>query len=165
MMHQEYELEKWVWTEEDFERMGWHDSRIYALAFSPETFELLLDIDYIFQWINPEPGETFYKFWVAPATLIFENVSDVDFDIGSYNSGLEIINIRRDEARKPRNAEHIQRQTEWQWTLDCQQGDIKLWSVGYKQYIRSAPRSDMGQKLGLTARGRYSFARGAADGF
>ena len=81
-MHQEYELEKWVWTEEDFERMGWHDSRIYALAFSPETFELLLDIDYIFQWINPEPGETFYKFWVAPATLIFENVSDVDFDIG-----------------------------------------------------------------------------------
>jgi hypothetical protein len=30
---EEYELEKWIWTEADFDVMGWHDSSIHALAF------------------------------------------------------------------------------------------------------------------------------------
>lgn len=160
---QEYELEKWVWTENDFERMGWHDSQVYAFAFSPETFELLLDIDYIFQWVQPEPGEEFFKFWVAPVTLIFQNVYDVDFDLQIMTAGLEIDSIIREQPRTPRNAEYIENNIEWLWTLDCQQGEIKLWSAGYKQYIRAAPRFDKGQRLGLSARGGYSFAKGPAD--
>ena len=159
-MHQ-YELEKWIWTETDFERMGWHDSKIYALAFSPETFELLLDIDYIFEWIKPELGETNFKFWTAPATLAFQNVYDVDFDIQTVGPELEILSIVREQPRAPRNAAYIDQDIEWLWTLDCVQGEIKLWSVGYTQYIRAAPQSDKGQKIGLSARGGYSFAKGA----
>ena len=99
-MHQ-YELEKWIWTEADFERMGWHDSKIYALAFSPETFELLLDIDYIFEWVQPEPGKKFFKFWIDPATLVFQNVYDVDFDIQAMGPELEILSIVREQSRAP----------------------------------------------------------------
>jgi hypothetical protein len=32
--------------------MGWHDARIYAVAFLQETFEFALDIDYIFEWVR-----------------------------------------------------------------------------------------------------------------
>lgn len=142
--------------------MGWHDCLIHALAFSPDTFELLLDIDYVLEWLQPEPGETLFKFWVAPATLIFENVYDVDLDIGSYTGGLEIDRISREDAHLPRNAVHTRYDTEWLWTIDCQEGDIKLRSAGYTQYIRSAPQFGR-QKLGLSARGGYSFGRGRTD--
>jgi len=160
-MTEEYNLEKWVWTEADFERMGWHDSRIYALAFSPDTFELLLDIDYIFQWVHPQLGEKSFQFWVAPATLVFQNVYDVEFDV-STTTGLEIDHVTREQPRAPRNAAYIEHDTEWLWTIDCQQGDIRLWSVGFNQYIRSTPQFGP-QQFGLSVRGGYSFTRGPAN--
>ena len=73
-MAEEYELDKWIWTEADFEQMGWHDARIHAIAFLTETFEFALDIDYILQWVEPAEGETYYKFWVAPP-LSFSRMS------------------------------------------------------------------------------------------
>ena len=161
-MEQEYGLEKWVWTEADFDEMGWHDSQIHALAFLPEHFELAFDIDYIFQWLHPASNETQFKFWVAPATLIFENVYDVEFDIDSYNGGLEIDNIRREDARPPRNAEHAGRENEWLWVIECQEGEIKFRSVGYNQFIRSAPQLGQTQAIDLKTRA-FSFARGRID--
>ncbi|MBK8291922.1 MAG: hypothetical protein IPK96_14315 [Flammeovirgaceae bacterium] len=41
----DYELEKWIWTEKDIEKMGCHDATIYGLRLN-ENLEL--DIDYIF---------------------------------------------------------------------------------------------------------------------
>jgi hypothetical protein len=53
MAIQQYTIQKPVWTEADFEQMGWHDVHIHAVAFRPEIFELWLDIDYIFGWVDP----------------------------------------------------------------------------------------------------------------
>ena len=161
-MTEPYQMEKWVWTAGDFERMGWHDCLLHALAFSPETLELLFDVDYIFEWVHPEPDETYFRFWVAPATLVFENVYDVELDVGSYMGGLEIDHIKREDAHPPLNAAYIRHDTEWLWTIDCQEGDIKLRAAGYTQHIRAAPQFG-GQKLGLAARGGYSFVRGRTD--
>ncbi len=47
----QYILEKSIWTDLDFENMGWHDSRIHSVAFG-ENFELIFDIDYIFKWLS-----------------------------------------------------------------------------------------------------------------
>jgi hypothetical protein len=112
-MTQDYEVEKWIWTEDDFDIMGWHDSKIHALAFVPEDFEIAFDIDYIFQWIHPKPNETYFKFWVAPATLVFENVHDVEFDIESYNGDLEIDGVTRKDPGKPLNAQFIGKDVDW----------------------------------------------------
>lgn len=125
-MPEPYQIEKWIWTEGDFERMGWHDCLVHALAFSPETFELSLDIDYILDWPHSALGSTGSGFWTAPATMVFENMYDAEFDIGSYSGGLEISGIKREDARSPRNARYIRHDTEWLWTVDCQEGDIKL---------------------------------------
>ena len=79
-----YELEKAIWTETDFEVMGWHDSIIHGISFSnhPETFEasLLFDIDYTFQRILDEASQT-YSFFVSPCTLVFYEVVDLNIDI------------------------------------------------------------------------------------
>ena len=161
-MKQEYKLEKWIWTEADFDVMGWHDSEIHATAFFPEDFELIFDIDYIFEWIDPQPNETCFKFWVAPATLVFKNVHDVEFDIDSYNGKLEIDNIRKEGESSPINAEFIGKASEWLWTIECQEGEIRFRSVGYEQFTRAAPELTQSQTLDRKAKG-ISFARGRVD--
>ncbi len=160
-MAETYELEKWLWTESDFEIMGWHDSRVYAIAFSPETCEISFDIDYIFQWVHPKDDEKYFSFWVSPATLVFDNIYDVEFNIGSYNGGLEIDFIKRDETRIPRNAQYIGKNEAWTWTIECQEGEIKFRSAGYKQYVRASPVLG-GQTLNLETR-EISFKPGSID--
>jgi hypothetical protein len=50
---QPYELAKSLWIEKDFDKMGWHDVRVHAVAFDPEMPEIRMDIDYILAWANP----------------------------------------------------------------------------------------------------------------
>ena len=59
---------KTIWTDTDFEDMNWHDNVVHALSIIPKEYdyELLLDIDYIFDWVKPEPPQN-YSFVVAIA--------------------------------------------------------------------------------------------------
>ena len=160
-MSQQYEIEKWVWTEADFDQMGWHDVQVYAVAFLPNTFELMLDIDYILEWIHPAPNETYFKFWVAPATLVFGNVYEVE--MGLDEPDFELDAIERKEPREPKNAQHIGRDTEWLWSLEAHRGGMSFRSVGYKQYIRRSPVLSQLQTLEMGARGGISFYCGRVD--
>jgi hypothetical protein len=152
-----YELEKWLWKENDFEIMGWHDSHIYAIAFLPEKIEIVFDIDYIFQWVHPRKDEKFFSFWVSPATLVFENVYDTEFHIESYDGGLQIDSITRELMGTPVNAQYCGKAEEWIWNIECQEGQIKFRAAGYNQYIRAEPEFG-GQKLNLETR-EISFCR------
>jgi len=158
-MVEKYEVEKWILTEEDFEDMRWHDVNIYALAFLPDSLEFVLDIDYILQWINPKEGETYYGFQVAPATLVFENVHDLKIDLEPF-AGVQIQDIQRNGPQKPKNAEYVGREIEWRWVIETHEGEISLYSLGYKQYLRCAPILGGQQALGLDVRGGISFNRG-----
>lgn len=152
-------LEKWLWTQDDYDQMGWHDATIRAIAFLPEADEIALDIDYIFEWIDPAKGETYFNFRVSPATLVFENINDVIINLELFDD-VQLQNISRGDSRKPRNAEFIGHDREWNWTFDANVGDITLWSIGYKQFIRQAPVLTHNQILSLDERGGFSFARG-----
>ena len=161
-MTEQYPLEKWLWTESDFEVMEWHDSRIYALAFAPEKSEIIFDIDYIFQWIPPKDGQTSFSFWVSPATLVFENVCNIEFDLGLNDGELEISDIKRENAGAPRNAPFIGKNEEWIWTIECQQGEIKFRSAGYQMHVRTQPEFGNQQTLNLKTR-QNSFVRGETN--
>jgi hypothetical protein len=139
--------------------MGWHDATVHAVAFFSDTFEFALDLDYIFQWIDPASGSSGYTFWVAPVTMVFANAHNVIFDLWADN-GIEIADITRRNPRRPKNADWIGRDTEWQWTIDCQRGAITLTSVGYRMYVRSAPVLQSQQSLSLQDRGGIGFGRG-----
>jgi len=157
-MAQIFQIEKWIWTDNDFDSMGWHDSRIHALSFVPEQYEIVFDIDYIFQWIPPESNESHFKFWVAPATLVFENIYDLEFDIESHDGDLEIDGITRKDPAKPLNGQFTGKDVDWLWVIECQEGEIRFRSDGYKQFIRAAPQLGGAQSIDLKRRG-FSFAR------
>lgn len=154
-----YKLNKWIWTEKDFDQMRWHDSLIYSMSFFSEKYEFSLDIDYIFEWIHPKHGEKYFKFWIAPATIVFENFYDLILDLET-SSGLDIDAITRKNPQIPKNVKYIKKDTEWTWEIECQQGSISFKSVGFKMYVNSAPILSSKQYLGLDVRGGINFTRG-----
>ena len=158
-----FELEKWVWTEQDFDIMGWHDSHIYSIAFKPDSREFVMDIDYIFKWVHPVYPDNCFSFWVAPATLVFENAHTLYIEIDSYNCDAEIDSVQRSNPQKPINTDLIDKETEWTWVFDLQEGEISIKSVGYKQYIRRAPTFGTSQVLEPSMRGSDVFYRGRIE--
>jgi len=158
-MREIYKLDKWIWTDEDFERMGWHDSNIYSFAFYPEQYEFALDLDYIFKWIHPKKPGGYFNYWISPVTMIFENVYDLAFDIET-SSGLEIDKIRRYNQKKPKNSQYINKEMEWSWDIKCHEGLISLKSIGFKMFVKSSPAFSDEQSIGLEKRGGVNFARG-----
>jgi hypothetical protein len=115
--------------------MSWHDCPIHALSFS-KNYQLLLDIDYIFKWVLTS-DKKHYRFWIAPCTLIFENVYKIEFE--SDHTTLIIDNISRENPQVPKNAAHIESDMEYDWIIETTVGEIDFTSVGYKQYVRQAP--------------------------
>ena len=68
---------------ESMEGLNWHDTPIYSILF-PQKNVIVLDIDYIQQWIQPEHDEVFFKFLLSPAKLKFEFVYSFILDIDSF---------------------------------------------------------------------------------
>jgi hypothetical protein len=164
-MSSDYTLEKTVWDDGDFDRMGWHDATIHGIAFGPGDFELCLDIDYIFRWVHPRADEEHFRFWVSPCTIVFANAHDVQLQADPYGGPLlSIDEITREDPRRPKNAEFVGRDTEWRWTLGCHYGEISFRAVGFTQYVRRAPRLAPYQTLELEARGGYGFGRSFEGG-
>ncbi len=150
-----YVLEKWIWTDADFEAMGWHDVRIHGMATLDELprVELLMDMDYIFRWVNPRKGERYFEFWLAPATLAFENVFELMIKLSAYQPDLEIDGIRREERKTSTGS------PTWLWTIDLHQGSISFWSTGFKLYIRKEPMLHKMPSFKFEERGGVSFDR------
>ncbi|MBX3267151.1 MAG: hypothetical protein KF831_10625 [Acidobacteria bacterium] len=150
--------EKYVWTEEDFGQMGWHDNTLYAIAILPDKYQLMLDIDYIFRWIDPLESGSFFTFLLSPSTLIFENVHGLSIDISEPFRPIQIQSIERFNPKPPPNADQIIRNTEWEWTIDLEVGVIRFESVGYKQYTRETPAIFSSQSIDFEKRGGISFS-------
>lgn len=140
-----YELEKWIWTEKDFNQMGWHDATVYGLRLNKH---LELDIDYIFHWNEPDIEGFHFTFWVAPATLVFETPTDFSFELTQSLDGnwLEIQDIEMNEGNGTR-----------QWKIITTQGSISFKSNSYKQFIRKQPSLQLGQSIPYDERGGPSF--------
>jgi len=156
-LHVSFALEKPLWTDDDFEQMGWHDVPIHAIAFRPELFELWLDVDYIFRWEHPTGEASHFHFWIAPSTLVFHNVYNVKFDIESLDGNLSLQRIARSQPGLARNAQFLEKQTEHSWQLECREGEIAFRSSGYSQFTRRPPVLTANQKLTLEERGKISF--------
>jgi len=116
---------------EQFELMTWHDNTLHGISFVDENFsnDLVLDIDYIEQWLN-EAG--LYRFKVAPAKLVFHDVSQLQVNL--LNNGpqtmfayLATINgIGREQLSEKRS----------KWTVDllgCKENSITFEASGFTQ--------------------------------
>jgi hypothetical protein len=152
-----YDLEKYVWSESDFNSMGWHDCKIHAITYFPESRELILDIDYLFEWVKPNE-DTYYKFWISPATMVFECASEVDCNL-RLDLGLEIAGIFRTESNASESTECNGFGKSWNWEISCTSGSITLKSTGYKMFVRALPKLESEQSIAYEKRGGVSFSR------
>lgn len=129
-----YELEKKVWTDKDFDQMGWHDNHIYQISVAED---LALDIDYIFQWNKPVLEGLPFTFWIAPSTLVFKKIQNLAFNLDTaFHDTIEIQDIER---------EILENGT--LWTIITQQGDFQFMSEGFQQFIRQEPFFQFGQTI------------------
>jgi hypothetical protein len=99
-------------TEADFDRLSWHDCHIWGVALhvgDPDendwTSDLVLDIDYIVEWVCGVGGGG--QFRVAPATLAFHGVTDpritIDWGDSGFRVALHGISIDRIEREPVRD--------------------------------------------------------------
>ena len=66
-----------VWTDEQFDEMSWHDNCVHALRIVEGIHgagELILDLDYILEWIEAEES---FRFRILSVTLKFREVTDL----------------------------------------------------------------------------------------
>jgi len=155
-MENAYDLQKLLWTESDYYNMSWHDNHIHALSFQKNN-KFLLDIDYIFKWVH-KPHSRYFKFWITPCTLIFDNVYNMVFDVEiSSPHQLIIDKISMINPQRPKNAEYIDRQIEYDWLIETTSGEITFKSVGYDQYIRQPAILSKHQVIDIELRGGVSF--------
>ncbi|NUS29966.1 MAG: hypothetical protein HOV70_19440 [Streptomyces sp.] len=160
--HAESGLEKGVWSDADFERMGWHDVTIHGLFVERTDAvlpRLLFDLDYVVRWVHPTPPETHFSFWVAPATLVFEDVWDLEgnLDFSGLFLDLEIDALHRLPPKDDRPA--------WSevplWHIEGHAFDLRFRADGFRQFIRQPPRHARRLVLGHAERGGPSFAETA----
>ncbi len=155
-----YELEKWIWTDQDFDQLSWHNCLIYATAFRCDKAEFVLDIDYNFKFVTLPNTGVDSMFWVSPATLVFKDVCNLKFDFEFYSGlqteGLEIDEIENQEVLDLERQRLSLGRTK-NWIIAGHYGEIEIEASGFTQYIRQAPQMSEGYSLGLKLRGGYSF--------
>ncbi|MCE7057189.1 hypothetical protein LZF95_21085 [Algoriphagus sp. AGSA1] len=126
---------KEIWTELDFEDMGWHDCHIHAISFPNEELEMSFDIDYLFKW-ELDDKSNLYKFWVSPCILFFYNVINLKIDIDFQNAiGLDILDINKKNLRLSAD----KKTNLWDFEIATDKGLIKFESSGYKQVVKNEP--------------------------
>lgn len=148
------ELPKSTWTDADFDEMGWHDNVVHAIAFEPAIpypGRVLLDIDYIIEWVHPVHPERTFSFWICPATLVFDKAWNLTSDIalqGSFTLSLDAIDRTGPDKHGA-----------YEWTLDGHEFTLTLHSPGYTQHLRRPPILSREQRLTPSERGGIAFDR------
>ena len=72
--------------------------------------------------------------------------------------GLETVDIGRSEERLVETGDLAGR-SDWLWTVETRQGEIKFRAVGYKQFVRSPPILSRYQSIDRNADFPVSFSR------
>jgi hypothetical protein len=150
-------LSKATWTDADFPAMGWHDCRVHAVSigeYEDDTLppaRLLLDLDYIVRWVEPERSKRPFTFWIAPATLVFELAWNVTGQLGPLHEVMEIADVHRLDPPDS-NLEPL-------WHIEGQNFELRVRAPGYTQYLRMPPQHVPRQILTSAERGGISFAQ------
>ncbi|RZM05385.1 MAG: hypothetical protein EOO88_54935, partial [Pedobacter sp.] len=136
----DYNLEKSVWTDLDFDVMGWHDCSIYKYQLIDGR--LKFDVDYIFEWVNPAYTGMPYTFWIAPATWVFHGVTDFELDLKLSNDWrLEI-----DDVTRETNDGKIE------WDIGTRQGYFHFNADGFTKFVREKPTLQYSQQIPFNQR-------------
>jgi hypothetical protein len=139
------------WTEKQFDELSWHDNHVHSLEISAGyqgVGTLLLRLGYIVERMPPALLDGASSLRIAPATLVFHDVSDLKVDL-DY--------AKADAALAPFSIGDITRQTHeqasgvpwWRWkiAIDQPKGAISFLARGFTQTLTGAPITSREQTL------------------
>ena len=136
-----------IWTDEQFDEMSWHDNCVHALRIVEGVHgagELILDLDYILEWIEVEDN---FQFLILPVTLKFREVTGlrISLDYATPTIALGPFSIHAIE-RKVEQRERYAAQV-WKLLINSPVGEITFESQGFEQRGAGAPKISNGQWL------------------
>jgi hypothetical protein len=121
------------WTERDFDTMSWHDNHVHAMRVVEGEHgagELVLDLDYILEWMKTG---TAFQFRMVPVHLRFTEVTNlrIALDYAAVSAALSPFSIQGISRR----AEPRERYTAQCWVigLNWPEGEIRFEASGFEQ--------------------------------
>jgi hypothetical protein len=135
------------WTDADFASMSWHDNHVYAFRIEEGEWgsgKLILDIDYIEEWL---PNEKSFRFRIVPARLIFREVTNLrlSLDYGAVSAGMCPFSIH--EIKRTKEA------PSWTIEINWPKGEISFTASGFEQVAAGEPVVCEGQHIPHELRG------------
>src|SRR5688572_29359612 len=101
------------------------------------TGELVLDLDFIVEWLKPNP--TLFRYLIAPATLTFRRVCDLNLSVDYASCGMgpfSIDGIERQAKVYPNGYSTFS----WRIPINYPRGEVTFIADGFMQVLRSEPR-------------------------
>jgi hypothetical protein len=146
-------MSKYLWTEKEFDHMSWHDNHVHGLQIIEGEYgagRLILDIDYILEWINNAEGK--FQFRILPALLEFRGVTNlrVALDYATPTAGLGPFSIHAIE-RKIEPRERYEAQV-WTILINWPVGEITFEAEGFEQ--RGIYHPQLADEQCLSSKGR-----------
>ncbi len=156
--------EKRTHTESDCEQLSWHDCHIWAFELCAGdadeddwTSDLVLDIDFIVEWLCGITGGT--QFRVAPAVLVFHGITDlsikIDWGDSGFRTALHPVSIDRIEREAVRDQKVYLDRPYYSWRILLkwpQGGVITFGAVGFTQTLSAEAVVRDQQKLSRVGR-------------
>ena len=149
--------ESTTWTDADYESLSLHDCAVHGFAANAERYTVLLDIDYVSEWLDPIPPSKYFRFKIAPATLAFQNATVERLEVDSPQGRWSIDQLRREDAKRLDGPAGTVL-TEWRYTVDGHDGALVVRATGFRLSLRGSPVLAKSQWLTWDERGGSSFA-------
>lgn len=125
------------WYVADFDTLSWHDVRVHGFRIvegDQGTAELVLDIDFILEWLPSEDGG--HRFRIAQAILQFHEVFGLRFmlDYVACSAGMTAFSIDRIEREVIGDDERAQT---YRWRIDVNwpEGFLEFEAPGFSQWL------------------------------
>lgn len=128
-----------------FEDFSWHDNAVHGFRVieGPDgcSGELVLDIDYLVEWLPPKAKGDGFEFRIAPADLIFHEATDlvisVDYAGSSAALGpMSIHQVHREVITYQNGSSSFAWKIEMNWPTNA---FISFQSTGFTQALRAEP--------------------------
>ena len=124
------------WYTADFDALSWHDVRVHGFRIvegAQGTAELVLDIDFILEWLPEDDG---YRFRIAQAILQFHEVFGLRFmlDYVACSAGMTAFSIESIEREVIGDDERAQ---SYRWRIDVNwpEGFLEFEAPGFSQWL------------------------------
>ena len=135
--------------------MSWHDNHVHALRFvetQDGEGDLLLDLDFIVEWINAH--EQGFKFRILPVTLTFHSVMflRLALDYATPTAAFTPFMIHGIDRRFEQRTHYVAQR--WHIPISWPRGEMSFEARGFTQQGVGEPILSEGQCLSPEARNR-----------